>query len=134
MGNAPAPAPAPRPPTPIGSYPEPSPSLPVQSSARQRPGWLAPAAAAGLAALVFGGAGVGVGAALDHEGGTTSDGGFTIAGSPVSTSGANPRSFAAIAAKLLPSVVSINVRGTGGSDTGSGVVLRSDGYVLTNNH
>ena len=125
------PDPATRPTTPLNSDSEPSPSLPAQTSAR-RP-WMAPAAAAGLAALVFGGVGVGVGVALDHDGTTTSDGGFTIAGSPVSSAG-NPRSFAAIAAKVLPSVVSINVRGSGGSDTGSGVVLRSDGYVLTNNH
>src|SRR3954452_4358524 len=127
------PDPTTRPTTPIASYPEPSPSLPVQP-VRRRPAWFAPAAAAGLAALVFGGAGVGVGVALDHDSSTSADGGFTIAGSPVSTSGSSPRSFAGIAAKVLPSVVSINVRGSGGSDTGSGVVLRSDGYVLTNNH
>src|SRR5437763_12187855 len=127
------PNPTTRPTTPIASYPEPSPSLPVQP-VRQRPAWFAPAAAAGLAALVFGGAGVGVGVALDHDSSTAADGGFTIAGAPVSTSASSPRSFAGIAAKVLPSVVSSNVRGSGGSDTASGVVLRSDGYVLTNNH
>ena len=128
------PDPATRPTTPIASYPEPSSPLPVPPQVRRRPPWLAPAAAAGAAALVFGGVGVGVGVALDHDNGNAADGGFTIAGSPVSTSDSNPRSFASIAAKVLPSVVSINVRGSGGSDTGSGVVLRSDGYVLTNNH
>jgi putative serine protease PepD len=35
---------------------------------------------------------------------------------------------------VLPSVVSINVSGSGQQDTGSGIVLRSDGYILTNNH
>ncbi|MDP3712066.1 MAG: trypsin-like peptidase domain-containing protein [Mycobacteriales bacterium] len=45
-----------------------------------------------------------------------------------------PGSVAAIAAKVLTSVVSISVRGLDGSGTGSGVVIRSDGYVLTNNH
>jgi putative serine protease PepD len=30
--------------------------------------------------------------------------------------------------------VSINVSGSGEQDTGSGVILRSDGYILTNNH
>jgi putative serine protease PepD len=128
------PDPATRPTTPIATYPEPSPPLPAQPGVRHRPAWLAPAAAAGAAALVFGGIGVGIGAALDHDNSSAAGGGFTIAGSPVSTSAANPRSFAGIAAKVLPSVVSINVRGSGGSDTGSGVVLRSDGYVLTNNH
>jgi putative serine protease PepD len=35
---------------------------------------------------------------------------------------------------VLPSVVSINVAGSGQQDTGSGVIVRSDGYILTNNH
>ena len=35
---------------------------------------------------------------------------------------------------MLPSVVSINVTGADESDTGSGVILQSDGYILTNNH
>ena len=41
---------------------------------------------------------------------------------------------AAIAADVLPSVVSIEVRGSAGEGTGSGFVLREDGYILTNNH
>jgi len=43
-------------------------------------------------------------------------------------------SVAGIAARVLKSVVSISVDDSTGSGTGSGVVLRSDGYVLTNNH
>ncbi|WP_460702774.1 S1C family serine protease [Myceligenerans halotolerans] len=43
-------------------------------------------------------------------------------------------SVAAIAAEALPSVVSIAVRGTEGEATGSGMVLKEDGYILTNNH
>jgi putative serine protease PepD len=129
-----------RPTTPLATYPdpprssEPPPGLP-QSPARRRPSWLAPAAAAGAAALIFGGAGVGIGAAIDGGSGGGSDAGLTVSGEPVSSSaGSSPRSFAAIAAKVLPSVVSINVRGSNESDTGSGVIVRSDGYVLTNNH
>jgi putative serine protease PepD len=34
----------------------------------------------------------------------------------------------------MRSTVSIAVRGAGGNGTGSGVVIRSDGYILTNNH
>jgi putative serine protease PepD len=41
---------------------------------------------------------------------------------------------AGVAERLLPSVVSISVRGDQGSGTGSGFVIRQDGYVLTNNH
>jgi len=40
----------------------------------------------------------------------------------------------AIAAKVLPSVVTIEAAGTNGAGTGSGVVLTGDGYVVTNTH
>jgi len=45
-----------------------------------------------------------------------------------------PDSIAGIAARVSPSVVSINVSGAAGSDTGSGFFIRKDGYILTNNH
>ncbi|MCA1711319.1 MAG: trypsin-like peptidase domain-containing protein [Actinobacteria bacterium] len=45
-----------------------------------------------------------------------------------------PDSVAGIAAKVLQNVVNISVTSASGSGTGSGVVIRSDGYVLTNNH
>jgi putative serine protease PepD len=45
-----------------------------------------------------------------------------------------PDSVAGIAAKVMQSTVSISVRGGGSRGTGSGVVIRSDGYILTNNH
>jgi putative serine protease PepD len=35
---------------------------------------------------------------------------------------------------VLPSVVKINVTGSAGSGSGSGIVLRADGTILTNNH
>ena len=46
----------------------------------------------------------------------------------------SPGSVAAVAEKVLPSVVSIGVQGFDGNGTGSGVIIRSDGYILTNNH
>lgn len=45
-----------------------------------------------------------------------------------------PGSVAAIAAKVLPSVVSLSTRSQMGAGTGTGFVIRSDGYILTNNH
>jgi putative serine protease PepD len=102
---------------------------------RGRPSWMVPATAAGLAALVFGGVGVGVGVALDDGGGGAPAGsGFTVTSASSKTAAIDPSSYAGIAAKVLPSVVSINVRGSSSADTGSGVILRSDGYILTNNH
>ena len=43
-------------------------------------------------------------------------------------------SVAEVAERLLRSVVSVSVRGEGGAGTGSGFVIRDDGYLLTNNH
>jgi putative serine protease PepD len=43
-------------------------------------------------------------------------------------------SVAGVAARILPSVVSIEVRTKTGGDTGSGIVISPAGYILTNNH
>ena len=45
-----------------------------------------------------------------------------------------PDSVAGIAQRVLPSVVSISTRTLSGGGTGSGFVIDSDGYILTNNH
>ncbi len=45
-----------------------------------------------------------------------------------------PDSISALAAKVLPSVVSISTRNGTEGGTGTGFVIRSDGYLLTNNH
>ena len=41
---------------------------------------------------------------------------------------------AAIAASVSPAVVSLEVNGAQGSGTGSGFVIRDNGYIVTNNH
>ena len=46
----------------------------------------------------------------------------------------SPDSVAAVAAKIVPSVVSIEVKIGSGGDTGSGIVLSKAGYIMTNNH
>jgi len=43
-------------------------------------------------------------------------------------------SVADVAARVLPSVVTINVRTNQGAGSGSGIVLTEDGQILTNNH
>ncbi len=45
-----------------------------------------------------------------------------------------PNSVAGIAQRVLPSVVSISTRTSKGGGTGSGFVIDSKGYILTNNH
>jgi putative serine protease PepD len=45
-----------------------------------------------------------------------------------------PDSVAGIAQRVLPSVVSISTSSVVGGGTGSGFVIDSDGYILTNNH
>ena len=42
--------------------------------------------------------------------------------------------MAGVVRRVLPSVVTLKVAGGEEADTGSGFVLRSDGYVVTNNH
>ncbi len=56
--------------------------------------------------------------------------------SPVDVSGSNAptETLAKVAAAVSPSVVSIKVETGNGGDTGSGVILRSDGTIVTNNH
>jgi putative serine protease PepD len=41
---------------------------------------------------------------------------------------------APVADQVLPSVVTISASGASGAGTGSGEVIKSDGYILTNNH
>ncbi|MCW2600767.1 MAG: htrA 2 [Frankiales bacterium] len=98
-----------------------------------------------LALVVGGGVGGAVSSALDHGStGTTVAGttlsNTTVVGNPSTSVNGTPESAAAA---ISPSIVTVEVTGQasnsfGGSsaqsDTGSGIIIRSTGYILTNNH
>ncbi|MEP9382762.1 S1C family serine protease [Nocardioides cheoyonin] len=95
--------------------------------------------AAGVVAaalVVGGGAGIG-GAALytsqhDNSGDIASSSGATS--SQVVDEAAPKGSVEKVAARVLPSVVKIEVSGQTEAGSGSGIILSSDGEILTNNH
>jgi putative serine protease PepD len=90
--------------------------------------------AAVLAAVIGGGVGAGTVAIADHTGGSTRSSGITVTNQTAQNSPKLDGTVTAAAAKITPSVVTINVSGQSESGTGSGVILRTDGYILTNNH
>ncbi|MET9049468.1 trypsin-like peptidase domain-containing protein [Streptomyces sp. NPDC004362] len=84
-----------------------------------------------LIALVAGGAGGVVGAALERDGGT---GDIRLPQAGPEPTGRASDSVAGIAAQALPSVVTLHVKGTDAEGTGTGFVLDGRGHILTNNH
>jgi putative serine protease PepD len=83
-------------------------------------------------ALIGGGAGAGVVALLDDPASVAAGG--ASAQNVVIENPETATTATAAAAKAAPSVVTIYVATSGGSGSGSGVVLTDDGYVLTNAH
>ncbi|MFJ7066897.1 trypsin-like peptidase domain-containing protein [Streptomyces sp. NPDC101115] len=145
MGQGPAPIPAP------ASHPAPAPMQPAPPMTPVTPAYdpwgTQPLAAEGkpprkprrglafvgaLAfALVTGVIGGGVGAYVERNGGLTS---VELPQAGAEDTDRAPGSVAAVAAKALPSVVTIHVSGSGSSGTGTGFVLDTRGHILTNNH
>ena len=104
---------------------------PVQEKPRRGVTMLVAVALA--AGLVGGGAGAAVTAALDDQPAAVNALDQRTAAS-TDTAAAPAGSVEQVAAKVLPSVVSISVRTASGGGSGTGVVLSSDGLILTNNH
>jgi len=91
-------------------------------------------AAAVIAAVIGGVSGaaiVGWDEGTSSSASAVSSGGGTATGQLVANSSAD---VSTIAAKVLPSVVQINVTTMNGSVVGSGVILSADGKILTNAH
>jgi len=86
-----------------------------------------------LLALLSGGVGGAVGSYLERHGGDGDRIQLPQAESDGSV-GRAPDSVAGIAARALPSVVTLHVRGDEAEGTGTGFVLDGRGHILTNNH
>lgn len=122
----------------FGRYPDPygptPPSAPPTESGR-KPGRAALVAGAVALALVSGGVGGAIGAwAVQDSSGPVVN---SLDIPPAETNiiaNAPEGSVQAVADKVVPSVVRIEVLGRTGAGEGSGVILSSDGLVLTNNH
>ncbi|MGX4690921.1 S1C family serine protease [Streptomyces sp. JNUCC 63] len=87
-----------------------------------------------VAALVAGGLGGGIGYTLARNDDATST---TVSASDTGASQIkrDPNSIAGVAAKALPSTVTIEAEGTGGrGGTGTGFVFDTQGHIATNNH
>jgi putative serine protease PepD len=69
---------------------------------------------------------------VDHAGTPTVRSAPTTTSNPASTTTGN--TLAAVAAKVSPSIVTVTVDGAGQQSLGSGVVLTSNGLILTNHH
>jgi putative serine protease PepD len=134
MGN-PYAAPPTAAPTAPPTAPQPAPPSAPRARSRGRAGL---AAAVLVTSLVAGGgAGFGGAALWDGTQEESSSTSTPTATTPVVDQGDTPAaegSVEAVASAVLPSVVTIRVAGQQGEGSGSGIILSSDGTILTNNH
>ncbi|MFD8421216.1 trypsin-like peptidase domain-containing protein [Streptomyces sp. NPDC059466] len=84
-----------------------------------------------LVAVVAGGVGGALGAYLERNGAV---GDIVLPQAAKEAPGRPADSVAGIAARALPGVVTLHVRGTDEAGTGTGFVLDDRGHILTNNH
>ncbi|WP_083459182.1 S1C family serine protease [Jiangella muralis] len=131
-------------PTEAGAAGSPPPHEPVLGDGDRKPEpkrRRAPLVLAGVAlgAIIGGAAGAGVAAYVNDDNGNDS-GGDAVTRSDLSNSGSNSQQTSnasgvqAVAADVLPSVVSITVASQFGEAGGTGVIISSDGEIVTNNH
>ncbi len=127
---SPTPTPTPTP-TPFPDLQPNPPLLPAQQS--PRPQWGRRVAAGSV--LVAVAIGSGVTGALVADSGNAGSPVVASVSQPTDSGPAAPReNLAKVAAAVQPVVVSISVKAGSTGDTGSGVILRSDGTIVTNNH
>lgn len=130
---------SPPPPAESAAYTEPFPPYqqPVPTVAAAPAGRGVTAAVLVGALLLGGAAGVGGAAWYDAWQGNDSATDTASTSGPVQATNAAAApagSVEKVAAAVLPAVVKINVTGSSGAGSGSGIVLSADGNILTNNH
>jgi putative serine protease PepD len=116
----------------VGSPPAAPPTAPATSGSGRKPRTGLILVTAGLVGLLSGG----LGAYAVTQADSSSSGTSTVA-LPQSDADKSERpsgTVAAIAESVSPAVVSLEVNGAQGSGTGSGFVIRDNGYIVTNNH
>jgi putative serine protease PepD len=118
---------------------QPAPPAPPTGGERPRRGVALLAAVAVAAGLVGGGAGAAITAATQDDGGAAPASSSSIDSLRAATNGGSDSSAAdgsveQVAAAVLPSVVSIVETSASGGGEGTGVIIDSDGLILTNNH
>ena len=91
--------------------------------------WL-PWAALGGALVVGGGLGAGIVAATN----SSTPAAASTTANAASSGQVSACDVTSVANQVIPSVVTISARGTDGGGTGSGEIIKSDGYIVTNNH
>lgn len=111
-------------------YPAPAP-LPEKPARKVKRPYALLAAVAIAAAAIGGGTATLVGDLADGGAGSTSAS-STVSGTTVSAGRAG--TVAGVAAAVSPAIVEIGATSTAGDSTGSGVVITSDGEIITNNH
>ncbi|MEU9622370.1 MULTISPECIES: trypsin-like peptidase domain-containing protein [unclassified Streptomyces] len=116
------------------SYPPPPSYPPVPEAATRRRRAKRPVALLAAVAIAAGVVGGGTAAFVGRltGGDTNSTGGGVVPGTTVSQS--SKGTVAGVAQAVSPMIVEINATSTAGKSTGSGVVITSDGEVVTNNH
>jgi putative serine protease PepD len=103
---------------------------------RKRPKTVLIAACAACAVVggVIGGV---IASAIDSPASTTAAT-TPVTGHNTSTGGSQPNAAVCqvreVAKQVLPTIVTISANGASGAGTGSGEVIKSDGYIVTNNH
>jgi len=87
-----------------------------------------------LASALLGGITGGVVGALVSEGGVTSTGSPVVTAPPVDTAFVGQTDVAKAANVIAPSVVTIAASNPSGGAVGTGIIISSDGQILTNEH